>query len=419
MPIQLTTLPNGLRIATDSVDGVETVSLGLWVGVGTRHEEAADNGVAHLVEHMLFKGTRRRSAFDISSQMENVGGNLNAYTTREATAYHAQVLKDDGELSADILCDMLLNSTLDEKELGRERGVIIQEIGQSLDQPEDFLSDLVQKEAWGDTGLGRPVLGTADIIKKIPRERMQHYLNSHYAAPQIIFAGAGAVKHEAMLEWADKFLKALPEKANTRSDSATFKGGDARAEKDIEQLHVHIAFNSLSWHHPDYFVINVLSTLLGGGMSSRLFQEVREKRGLAYSIYSYASSFNDGGMFGIYAGTDPQRVNELLPVIGDEMRAITQEVKDDELLRAKAQLRASLFMAQESTMARAERLASNLLMYDRIVPHEEVVGRIEAVSPEDIRRLATDMLKTQPLTCFVGPLDEVPDPKKAAAPFVL
>jgi predicted Zn-dependent peptidase len=419
MPIQLTTLPNGLRVATDTVEGMETTSLGLWVGVGTRHEEAPDNGVAHLVEHMLFKGTRRRSAFDISSQMENVGGNLNAYTTREATAYHAQVLREDGELAADILCDMLLNSVLDEKELDRERGVIIQEIGQSLDQPEDFLSDLVQKEAWGDTGLGRPVLGTAEIIRKIPRTRMQHYLNSHYAGPQIIFAGAGAVTHEQMLAWSNKFLAALPTKANTRTDTASFAGGDAREERDIEQLHAHIAFNSVSWNDKDYFVVNVLSTLLGGGMSSRLFQEVREKRGLAYSIYSYASSFNDGGMFGIYAGTDPKAVDELLRVTGEEMRAITKDVKDDELARAKAQLRASLFMAQESTMARAERLASNLLMYERIVPHEEVVSRIEAVSADDIRRLSTEMLKTRPLTCFVGPLEGVPSPEKAAAPFAL
>ncbi|MBI3418654.1 MAG: insulinase family protein [Proteobacteria bacterium] len=408
MTINLTTLDNGLRVATDSMEGVESASLGLWVGVGTRHEEAEDNGVAHLVEHMLFKGTTRRSAFDISAQMENVGGHLNAYTTREATAYHAQVLKSDVPLAADILCDMMQNATLDEKELDRERGVIIQEIGQSMDQPEDVLFDLVQKKAWGEAGLGRPVLGSPEIIGKIPRARLQHYMANHYAAPQMIFAAAGALDHAAIVKLAEDNLSRLALKPLTQPDPASFSGGDVREERDIEQLHALIAFKGLSWADDDYYALCVLSTLLGGGMSSRLFQEVREKRGLVYSIYSYVSAFGDGGMFGIYAGTDPMKIQELLPLVAGELRGVTKNVTEEELSRAKAQLRASLFMAQESSMARAERLASNLLMYERIVGHGEIVAKIEAASADDMKRLAQNLLKNLPVTGFVGPLSQVP-----------
>jgi predicted Zn-dependent peptidase len=417
MTISLSTLANGLRVATDAVEGVESVSLGLWVGVGTRHEEPADNGIAHLVEHMLFKGTKRRTAFEISAEMENVGGHLNAYTTREATAYHAQVLKGDLPLAADVLCDMLQNATLDEKELERERGVIIQEIGQSQDQPEDVLFDLVQKKAWGNAGLGRPVLGTPEIIKSLPRERLSRYVSQHYAASQIVFAAAGAVKHEQVVELAQKHLSELPTTAKTQEDAANYSSGDVREARDIEQLHALIAFKGLPWSDPNYFTLNVLSTLLGGGMSSRLFQEVREKRGLVYSIYSYVSAFRDGGQLGIYAGTDPKRIKELLPVVGDELRGVAAGVKPEEVLRAKAQLRASLFMAQESTMARAERLASNLLMHKRIVPHDEIVSKIEAVTADDIKRMAQRILKMPPVTGFVGPLDDVPDAATVAGYF--
>ncbi|HVY13044.1 MAG TPA: pitrilysin family protein [Alphaproteobacteria bacterium] len=417
MSINLTQLENGLRVATDAMEGVESASLGLWVGVGTRHEDPTDNGVAHLVEHMLFKGTKRRSAFDISAQMENVGGHLNAYTTREATAYHAQVLKSDVPLAADILCDMLQNATLDEKELERERGVIIQEIGQSLDQPEDVLFDLVQKKAWGQAGLGRPVLGTAEIIKNIPRPRLSHYLSTHYATPQIVLAAAGAVKHEEIVELAQKHLSHMPTRASTLADKASFSGGDVREARDIEQLHALISFKGLSWADADYYALCVFSTLLGGGMSSRLFQEVREKRGLVYSIYSYVSAFRDGGMLGIYAGTDPDRIQELLPVVAGELRAVAAGVKEEELARAKSQLRASLFMAQESSMSRAERLASNLLMHKRIIGHGEVVAKIEAVTVDDIKRLAAKLLSGCPVTGFVGPLGNVPGPDAVAKIF--
>lgn len=406
---KLTTLPNGLRVATDRMDGVETATIGLWVGVGTRHEDEQDNGVAHLVEHMLFKGTPTRTAFDISAQMEDVGGHLNAYTTREVTAYYAKVLKDDVPLGMDILSDMLLNATLDETELDRERGVIVQEIGQSIDQPDDIIFDHLQKTSYPASGLGRAVLGTADIIKSIPRTRLQSYIASHYVAPQIVVSAAGAVDHDRVVALAEKHLSRLPTESKTKADKAVFHSGDVREGRDIEQLHVALAFEGLSYHAPDYYAASVLSTLMGGGMSSRLFQEIREKRGLVYSIYSFASSYSDGGQFGIYAGTDPERIDELLPVVAEEMHKASKGITTEELARAKAQLRSSLFMSQESTMSRAERAASNLLAYQRFVPNEEIVKKIEAVNIDDMQRMLKAILSKAPVSAFVGPLDKVPD----------
>jgi predicted Zn-dependent peptidase len=415
--IQTTTLPNGLRVATDRMEGVESVSLGLWVGVGTRHEEAQDNGIAHLVEHMLFKGTKRRSAFDISAEMENVGGHLNAYTTRESTAYYVKVLKEDVALGADVLCDMMQNAVLDEVELDRERGVIVQEIGQSIDQPDDIIFDLLQKQAYPNSGIGRPVLGEAEIIRTIARSRLEHYITSHYAASQIIFSAAGAVEHDKIVALAAQYLDKIPAKATTQEEKAVYAGGDAREERDIEQLHVALSFDGVAYYDPDYYAYSVLSTLLGGGMSSRLFQEIREKRGLVYSIYTYSSSYRDTGQFGLYAGTDPERINELMPVVADEMRKVTQGVTMEEVLRAKAQLRSSLFMAQESTMNRAERLAYNLMLHDRIIPASEIMERIEKVTPEDITRVMEKVLRTPLTSAFVGPLAQVPDGKAIQALF--
>ncbi len=419
MPVQLTTLDNGLRVTTDAMEGVESVSLGLWIGVGTRHEDPVNNGVAHLVEHMLFKGTKRRSAFDISAQMEDVGAHLNAYTTREVTAYHAKVLRQDAALAADILCDMLQNAQLDIGELEKERGVIIQEIGQSMDQPDDIIFDHVQSVSYPDSGLGRPILGTVDLIKNMPRQAMLDYIGTNYAAPQIVFAAAGAINHDQIVDLANKFCSELPKESKVRGDTAAFTSGDAREEREIEQLHALLSFNGVSYHHPDYFALSVLSTLLGGGMSSRLFQEVREKRGLVYSIYSFMSAYSDVGQFGIYAGTDPSRVGELLPVVAEQMKLVLDHVSEEELRRAKTQLRASLFMAQESTMARAEKLAYNQLMYQRRIDNPEIIEKIDRVTIDDIKRVMRHILAQAPVTGFVGPLHNVPDGDAIARRFAV
>lgn len=417
--VKMTVLGNGLRVATDTMPGVESVSLGFWVGVGTRHEPEDANGVAHLVEHMLFKGTPTRTAFDISAQMEDVGGHLNAYTTREVTAYHAKVLRQDVPLATDILSDMLLRATLDEAELGRERGVIIQEIGQSIDQPDDIIFDLVQATSYPGAGLGRPVLGTAETIRSLPRAKMQDYIGAHYAAPQIVLAAAGAVEHDHMVELAARYCAEMNRAGKPHGDSAAFQGGDVREARDIEQLHALVTFNSVSYHHPDYYALSVLSTLLGGGMSSRLFQEVREKRGMVYSIYSYASAYADGGQFGVYAGTGPDQIAELLPVVAEELHKATHDITEAEVVRAKAQLRASLFMAQESTMARAEKLAYNQLVYNRMIPNAEIIAKIEAVTVADLQRVMKTLLAGSPAAGFVGPMASVPDADRVARLFAL
>ncbi|MBI1208905.1 MAG: insulinase family protein [Azospirillum sp.] len=403
--IRVTTLDNGLRVATDPMAGVETVTLGLWVGVGTRNERAEVNGVAHLIEHMLFKGTARRSAFAISEEIENVGGQLNAYTTREQTAYYGKVLADDVPLALDIIADMLQNSLLDETELSREREVVLQEIGQAIDTPDDIVFDYLQLTAFPDQALGRPVLGSRETVSGLGRTALTDYLHGHYGGPAMVLAAAGKIDHDILVELAAKAFAGLP-RVETRSlDTAVYRGGDYREDRDLEQMHLVIAFNGLSVYDPDYYALLVLSTLLGGGMSSRLFQEVREKRGLVYSIYSFSGAYRDGGLFGIYAGTGADQVATLTPILCDEIVKVAREVKEDEVQRARAQLRAGTLMAQESTMSRCEHLGQQLLIYGRPLPTSEIVANIAAVDVQAVHRVARRLRERPPTVAALGPID--------------
>ena len=354
--IRVTTLPNGLRVATDTMPDVQSVSLGCWVGVGTRNEAASVNGVAHLVEHMLFKGTRRRSAFRISEEIENVGGQLNAYTTREQTAYYAKVLHEDAPLALDILSDMIQHSTLDAEELVRERTVVLQEIGQSADTPDDIIFDHFQATAYPGQAIGRPVLGSAEIVGALPREALVDYIAGHYGAPGMVLSAAGRIEHDRMVDLAMKAFGDLPSGAPPKPETARYTGGDFREDRDLEQMHLVLGFDGVGVHDPDFYAHSVLSTLLGGGMSSRLFQEVREKRGLVYSIYTFTGGYHDGGLFGVYAGTGEDEVAELVPVVCDEIAKVGADVTEDEVARARAQLKAGTLMALESTMSRCEQL---------------------------------------------------------------
>ena len=279
MTTQLSTLANGLRVATDRIDTVDTVSLGIWVDVGTRHEQADINGVAHFLEHRAFKGTTRRSALTIAEEIEAVGGHLNAYTSRESTAYYAKVLKEDVQLALDILSDILQNSTFQPEEIERERAVILQEIGQANDTPDDIVFDHFQECAYPDQAMGRPVLGSPEIIRKIERETVIGYLRKHYGAQRMVLAAAGHVDHERLAELADNLLGGLPAERPATTEPAYYAGGDRREQRDLEQLHLVLGFPGVVLGDPDYYAASVLSTALGGGMSSRLFQEIREKRG--------------------------------------------------------------------------------------------------------------------------------------------
>jgi predicted Zn-dependent peptidase len=407
MSVQVTTLPNGMRVATDPMDGVETASVGVWVDVGTRNEPAEVNGVAHLLEHMAFKGTTRRSALAIAEEIENVGGHLNAYTSREQTAYYAKVLKEDVPLAVDILSDILQHSVFDEAELGRERTVILQEIGQAQDTPDDVIFDHFQERAYPDQAMGRPTLGQAEIIRTIARGTVADYMRTHYSAQNMVLAASGRVDHDRMVELAGNAFDSLPPGHSGTTEPARYGGGDFRDDRDLEQVHLVLGFPCVSYTDPDYYATSVFSTILGGGMSSRLFQEIREKRGLVYSVYSFASAFSDGGLFGIYAGTGEDEVAELMPVLCGELLRAGDTITDAELARARAQLKASILMGLESTSSRAEQIASQLMIFGRPIPPEEIVAKIEAVDRAAVARIAQSMLGHVPTVAALGPLGRV------------
>ena len=409
MSVNITRLSNGLLVATDRMESVETVSLGVWVGAGTRNEQPEVNGIAHMLEHMAFKGTQRRSAQAIAEEIEAVGGQINAYTSREQTAYYAKVLAGDTPLAVDILGDILQNSTFEPAELERERTVVLQEIGQAKDTPDDIIFDHFQAAAFPDQPMGRAVLGTADIIRHLKRPALFDYMGAEYGAGRMVLAAAGRLEHEAIVELAERAFGSLRGADAKRPELALYKGGDLREERDLEQLHIVLGFKGIALDDPDFYPSSALSTLLGGGMSSRLFQEVREKRGLAYSIYAFGASYSDAGIFGVYAGTSENDAQELVSVIAGEMRAVAGKVTSAELSRARAQLKASTLMALESTGARCERLAQNLMVYGRIVPIEEIVTKIDAIDEASVERVAARLLTSAPTVAAVGPLGQLGD----------
>jgi predicted Zn-dependent peptidase len=407
--VTVTTLPNGLRVATDRMDGVETVSLGIWVGAGTRDEKPEVNGVAHLLEHMAFKGTQSRSARAIAEEIEAVGGHLNAYTSRESTAYYAKVLAEHAPLAVDILADILQRSTFEEEELARERDVVLQEIGQVYDTPDDLIFDQFQETAFPDQPMGRPVLGKAEIIQAMPRQALVDHMGRTYGAERIVLCAAGRIEHAALVTLGERLLGAMRAGAETDRTASRYAGGDIRDDRHLEQTHLVFGLPGYANAEPDYFAVNLFSTMFGGGMSSRLFQEVREKRGLVYSIYSFHSPYRDGGLFGVYAGTGPDRLDELVAVIGGELRDLGAKAGDQEIERAKTQMKASLLMARESTGARAEALANQLLIYGRPIPVDEIVAKVEAVDRAALGRVAA-RLAGGPLTvAALGPVTGLPE----------
>jgi predicted Zn-dependent peptidase len=407
--VRLTHLPNGLTVVTERMDRVETVSIGAYVSTGSRNETPAENGVSHFLEHMAFKGTQTRSAAAIAEEIEAVGGHINAYTAREQTAYYVKLLKEDAALGVDIIGDILTHSSFEPEEMERERSVILQEIGQANDTPDDIIFDHFQATAYPDHALGRPVLGSAEVIKSMPRGTLTGYMGRNYANDSIVVAAAGNLHHDDILDLVKKHFTDLPSKAQSAFDTAAYRGGTFREDRDLDQVHVVLGFPSVGYGDADYYPTLLMSTLLGGGMSSRLFQEIREKRGLVYSIYSFASPFNDGGLFGIYAGTGESEAAELVPVMLQELLNVQADVTEVELGRARAQLKASLLMSQESTGSRCEQLARQLQTYGRIIPTAETISRINAVTTEDIKRSAARHFRAAPTLATMGPAEQVPE----------
>lgn len=405
MTIRLSTLSNGLRVITENMPGLGSASLGVWIAAGSRNETAPQNGVAHFLEHMAFKGTSRRSALAIAEEIENVGGHLNAYTSREATAYYARVLAEDAPLALDIIGDILTGSTFEPAEIELERGVILQEIGQSLDTPDDVIFDWLQETAYPDQPIGRPILGPAERVKAFQAADLRTFISENYTPDQMILSAAGGVDHDEVLAEAERLFGALkPAKPTTRPD-ALYRGGDRREIKALEQAHVAMAFQSPSYVDPDFYAMQLMSVALGGGMSSRLFQEIREQRGLCYTIFAQAGAYTDSGMLTIYAGTGADQVAELANVTADVISATGDGLTQIELDRARAQMKAGLVMGLESASARAERLARSLMIWGDVPDLERTVGKIEAVTLDQARAAAARLLTGPATLAYYGPAE--------------
>lgn len=406
MQSKISTLKNGLRIITSSYPQLETVSLGIWIKTGSAYEKQEVNGISHFLEHMSFKGTKTRSALQISEAIEDVGGQSNAYTSREFTAYYAKMLKNDTELALDVLSDSLMNSTFPEEEIKKEREVVVQEIKQTIDTPDDIIFDYFQSNAFKDQALGRSILGPKEIVRGFTRKTLQDYLQTNYAAENMVVCAVGNIDHDKFVKMAEQRMQGIQPKTNFVPEEQKYIGGFYAEKRNIEQAHVILGFRGMPYSTEQYYPIILFSTLFGGGMSSRLFQEIREKRGLVYSVYSFTSSHTQDGIFGIYAGTGRKDLPTLMPVIIEEIKKVCdQKVLQKELDRAKTQLKANMLMSLESSSSVAEVLARQHLIYNRIIPIAEMVERIEKVTLDDIQNVAQTVFNTTPTYTLLGDID--------------
>jgi predicted Zn-dependent peptidase len=402
MSTSITTLANGIRVVSHHMPHVETASLGVWVKVGARHETAVENGISHFLEHMAFKGTERRSALAIAEEIEQVGGDLNAATSLETTAYFARVLKADVDLALEIITDILLNPKYASLDLERERDVILQEIAATQDSPDEIGYDLLNTVAYPNQSIGRPILGTLETVGRFSSQDLRRFLKAHYQPEQMVVSAAGHVDHGALVRHAERLLGHLPRGNGLPYETARYAGGMAVSPKAFEQAHLLMGFEGPSYQRPDFYTAQVFSGLFGGGMSSRLFQEVREKHGLCYSIYSSFWSYDDTGLLAVHAATGPEMLGKLIEVVRGELhRAASSRPDPREVDRSKAQLKAGLLMSLESSAARAEQMARQVLLFDRLVPAQELVDRVEAVTAEDVRAFSEMLLTTKPASVTI------------------
>jgi predicted Zn-dependent peptidase len=404
MSVEVTRLPSGLTIVTDAMPHLETASLGVWVGTGSRDETPDEHGISHFLEHMAFKGTARRNARQIVGEIEDVGGDLNAATGMETTAYYARVLKRDVPLALDVLSDILTSPAFDPDEINREKNVIIQEIGSVEDTPDDLVFDYLQSVAYSGQPLGRSIMGTRATVRSIDGKRLRSYLARNYRGPRTVVAAAGAVDHaQVVAEVAERF-KSFVGTASSAPAPAAFRGGVRVEPRDLEQVHITLALEGVPQRDPSIHSLQVFTNILGGGMSSRLFQEVRELRGLCYSIYAYHAAYLDTGMFGLYAGTDASDAPDLMRVVVDQIVETADTVTEAEVARAKAQMKAGLLMSLESSSSRAEQLARHMLIHGRPIPIEEIVAKIDAVTVDSSRDAGRALIaRARPAVAALGP----------------
>ncbi len=418
MSIEITRLKNGLIVATDPMPHLESAALGVWVNCGARHETAEQAGLSHMLEHMAFKGTLTRSAKDIATEIEEVGGDLNAYTSREQTAFHARILKENVGLALDLISDILINPAFDPVELEREREVILQEIGQARDTPDDLIFDHLQEACYPDQPMGWPIFGSEKTVASFSRDQLKSYMGANYRAGGMMMIASGAIDHAQLVEAGETLFRRLSSGDGPQAAPARFFGGEIRDERDLEQAHLAFAFPGVASTDPDAVTAQVFATALGGGMSSRLFQEAREKRGLCYAIYAFSQSHRDSGTMGIYAGTGEDKAGEVAPLIAGEIEAMAEGATEEEAARARAQLRASLLMALESPGARCERIAGHLLNFGRVLSTKEMTAKVDAVDAAALRQFAAKLLERgSPAMASVGPVGRLEPVERFARRF--
>ena len=410
MTVRSTTLDNGMTVLTDDMPHLESASLGIWVRAGSRSETEAEHGISHMLEHMAFKGTTTRDSLEIASTIENVGGDLNAATSVEHTGYFARVLREDVPLAADILSDILQNSLFDQNELDREQQVIVQEIGAARDNPDDHVFDLFQEAAFPDQPIGRTILGTVDSVKSFSPATVRDYMERNYVGDQMVVCAAGNVDHEALVDIAANRFHDLRTSGAPVPQKAKYVGGESRILSEHEQAHIVLGFEGRAYNSDGFYAAQILASILGGGMSSRLFQEVREKRGLCYSVYAFHWAFADSGIFGVAASTGEDEVTDLIPVVIDELLKATETITDEEVLRVRNQIRAGLLMSLESPSSRAGQLARQQILWGRPIPLQETVDRINRITADRVKLIARQVLDKGAFSLAgIGPVAKLPD----------
>ena len=416
--VRRTVLSGGLRVITEAMPGVRSATIGVWIGVGSRDETPTLSGASHFLEHVLFKGTATRSAMDISIELDMVGGEFNAFTAKEYTCFHARVLDQDLPLAVDVLGDMVTSSLINSEDVEAEREVILDEIAMHDDDPDDVVNNLYAEKAWGSSPLGRPIAGTVESIKTLTRAQITRYYRARYRPENMVIAIAGNVDHATAVRLvrkafgranflSDTTTRPLPVRRSARPRrSAT---GEVVAPRPFEQVNLVLGVNGLVRTDDRRYALGVLNAALGGGTSSRLFQEVRERRGLAYAVYSFASHYADAGMFGVAVGCLPSKANEVLSVVREELRKLAEHgITADELERGKGQLRGGLVLSLEDSGSRMSRIAKAELLYDELPSLDEVIRRIDAVTIDEVQILATELFNQPETLAIAGPFEKLP-----------
>jgi len=410
MTVECTRLKSGLTVVTQTMPHLESVALGVWIKSGSRNETTDEHGIAHLLEHMAFKGTARRSAREIAEEIEDVGGEVNAATSTETTSYYARVLKDHVPLAVDILADILTESAFEEEELEREKQVILQEINAANDTPDDVVFDKFSETAYRDQTLGRAILGTPQTVVSFTPQQIRGYLSRNYTTDRMFVVATGAVQHDEFVRMVEERFASLPTtpSATPVMEPAKYIGGNIRETRDLMDAQILLGFEGKAYHARDFYCSQILANILGGGMSSRLFQEVREIRGLCYSIYAFHWGFSDTGIFGIHAATGGENLPELVPVIIDELHKSAATIEQKEIERARAQIRAQLLMGQESPAARAGQIARQMMLYGRPISNQEMMERLEGITVKRLTDLAGRLFfDTVPTLSAIGPLEHL------------